>query len=252
VTIVLIAFSLSAMGQVKSETSETAGGGITQVTIERGEIAYIKGNTVVVKMSNGELRSFENVPESTTFMVDGKPVNIHTARVGMVLEKQTVKSTIPKVITTIETVTGKVWQVSPPKSVILTLQDGTNQRFNIPEGQKFLIDGKETDAFGLRKGLTINVQRVTEVPMTVVAETVKRTGKAPAPPPEVLNVEEPLLVAVSRPTPPLPPAETAPKSLPKTATNLPLIGLLGTLLCGLSLSCTIIRKASSRFKKSGP
>jgi hypothetical protein len=170
----------------------------------------------------------------------------------MVLEKQTAKITTPKVITTVETVTGKVWQVSPPKSVILTLQDGTNQRFNIPEGQKFLINGKETDAFGLRKGMTINAQRVTEVPMTVVAEAVKRTGKTPTPPPEVLNVEEPLLVAVSMPAPPVPATETAPKSLPKTATNLPIIGLLGTLLCGLSLSCTVIRKTSSRFKKSGP
>jgi hypothetical protein len=43
-------------------------------------------------------------------------------------------------------VTGKVWRVSPPNSVILTLEDGTNQSFNIPKGQKFNVDGQETDA----------------------------------------------------------------------------------------------------------
>jgi hypothetical protein len=39
-------------------------------------------------------------------------------------------------------VTGKVWHVSPPSSVILTLEDGTNQSFKIPKGQKFTSMGK--------------------------------------------------------------------------------------------------------------
>lgn len=30
-----------------------------------------------------------------------------------------------------------MWHVTPPISVILTLENGENQAFNIPEGQKF-------------------------------------------------------------------------------------------------------------------
>ena len=250
--IFFIAFSLSAAAQVKSQTSEAQGIGTKEVTVERGEIVYLKGTTVVVKMEDGELRSFENVPESTSFIVDGKPVNIHTAKVGMKLEKQTLRTTTPKVITTVETVTGKVWQTSPPKSVILTLQDGTNQRFSIPDGQKFMIQGKETDAWGLRKGMVVNAQRVTEVPMTVVEETTRRTGKMPPPPPEPLSSELPLLVvATTAPPSPAPvetaSAEPAPKTLPKTASSLPLIGLLGACLCAISLISTAIRAISSRL-----
>jgi hypothetical protein len=252
--IFLIAFSLSAAAQVKTQTSETQHKATKEVTVERGEIAYVKGNTVVVKMEDGELESFEHVPESTSFMVDNKPVNITEARVGMKLEKQTVKTTTPKIITTIETVTGKVWQVSAPKSVILTLQDGTNQRFDIPDGQKFMVEGRETDAWGLRKGMNVNVQKVTEVPMTVIAETTRRTGKMPPPPPEPLKAELPLLVVASRPAPPPPAAavetaaaEPAPKELPKTASYVPLIGLFGGLFCAVSLTSAAIRAAGSRI-----
>jgi hypothetical protein len=46
-------------------------------------------------------------------------------------------------------VTGKVWHVTPQNSVILSLQDGTNQSFKIPKGQKFTVNGQQTDAFGL-------------------------------------------------------------------------------------------------------
>jgi hypothetical protein len=252
--ILLIAFSPSASAQVKVHTSESRDRATKEVTVERGEIVYVKGRTVVIKMENGELESFENVPESTSFMVDGNPVNIRSARVGMKLEKQTVKTTTPTVITTVETVSGKIWQVSPPQSLILTLQDGTNQRFNIPQGQKFMVDGREMDAWGLRKGMIVSAQRVTEVPMTVVTQTINRTGKMPAPPPAVLSAELPLLVISSTPAPPPPSApvvtasaEPAPRTLPKTGSYLPLIGLIGVLLCAISLTSILIRSNGFRF-----
>ena len=57
-------------------------------------------------------------------------------------------------VTTIQTVTGKVWHVTPPLIVILTLENNENQAFKIPDGQKFMVDGTETDAWGLKKGMT--------------------------------------------------------------------------------------------------
>src|SRR5215475_604423 len=196
-------------------------------------------------MEDGTLRHFDNIPDSVTVMVDGKPVNIHSAKVGMKVEKQTITTTTPRVVTTVETVTGKVWQVSPPSRVILTLENGENQEFKIPKGQKFTINGQETDAFGLKKGMKVSAQRVTEVPETVVAQEIKRRGSAPPPPPPP-NPDVPILVATARPAP-APPvqtasAEPAPKKLPKTASDLPLIGLLGVWLGALSLTSTIIRK----------
>lgn len=242
-----LALSLPA-AQVQSTKTESHGEAAKEVKVERGEIVYINGNSVVVKMEDGSIRHFDNVPDTLTFMVDGKPVNIHNAKVGMKLEKQTVTTTTPKVVTTVETVTGTVWHVNPPSSVILTLENGQNQQFKIPKGQKFMVDGRETDAWGLKKGMKVAAQRVTEVPETVVAQQIARTGTAPPPPPPP-NPDVPILVAVAKPAPApaeAAAAEPAPTKLPKTASDLPLIGLIGALLCSLALTITTIRVIASR------
>jgi hypothetical protein len=244
-----IALSLSSAAQVQTTKTEGLGEAAKEVKVERGEIVYINGNSVVVKMEDGTFRHFDNVPDSVTFMVDGKPVNIHNAKVGMKLEKQTVTTTTPKVITTVETVTGTVWHVTPPSTVILTLENGQNQQFKIPKNQKFMVDGRETDAWGLKKGMKVSAQRVTEVPETVIAQQIKRTGIAPPPPPEP-TADLPLLIATAQPAPPVETAEAAPTKLPTTASDLPLIGLLGALFCGLSLMVMTIRTIASRLTDS--
>jgi hypothetical protein len=236
-----VAFSLPAAAQVKSTETVEHGPATKQVTVQRGEIVYVSGNDVVIKMEDGSLRDFFNVPDSTTITVDGK----QQIKVGMHVEKQTVTTTTPRVITKVETVSGKVFHVTPPNSVILTLEDGTNQSFKIPKGQKFTINGEEKDAFGLKKGMTVSVQRVTEVPETVVTQEVKRTGKMPPPPPPP-KADVPVLIVAAPPA--AAPAEEAkaepaPTKLPKTASKLPLVGLLGMLFCGLSLTSIVLRKS---------
>jgi len=236
-----VSFSLPAAGQVKSTETAEHGTSAHQVTFERGEIVYVSGNDVVVKMEDGSLRNFFNVPDSTTITVEGKQLNVHQIKPGMKVEKQTITTSTPRVVTRVETVTGKVWHVTPPSTVILTLEDGSNQSFKIPNNQKFTINGEETDAFGLKKGMVVSAQRITEVPETVVTQQVKRTGTMPLPPPPRQDV--PVLIVMAAPTPaPAANAEPAPKELPKTASTLPLVGALGALFCGLALTVMTIRK----------
>jgi len=251
--VLCLAVSLPLAAQVQTKTTTTQGLATTHVTIQRGEIAYVRGNTVIVKMEDGTLQEFDNVPDNLTFTVDGKPVNIRNAQVGMKLEKQTITTTQPQLITTVETVTGKVWRVTPPHSVILTLENGQNQQFAIPEGQKFMVDGKETDAWGLRKGMTISAQRVTEVPVTIATQEIRRTGTAPAStmPAPTLNPDVPVLVVVAVPAAKAPvetaQAESVPTKLPTTASDVPLVGLLGLLLCSFSLILRAVRVFVVRF-----
>ena len=127
-----IAFSSPAVAQVQTQTDVTHGQATHEVKIERGEIVYVSGNDVVIKMEDGSLRHFNNVPDSVTVTVDGKQLNVHQLKPGMKVERQTITTTTPRVITKVETVTGKVWHVNPPNSVVLTLEDGTNQSFKIP------------------------------------------------------------------------------------------------------------------------
>ena len=220
-------------------------------------MVYVSGNSCVIKAEDGTLRHFDNVPDSVTVTVDGKQLNIHQIQPGMTVERQTITTTTPKMITTIKTVAGTVFYVAPPNSVILTMENGKNQQFKIPKGQKFTVNGQETDAFGLKKGMKVDAQQVIEQPETVVAEEVKRTGVMPPPPPApapnvpilvlVVPVEQPAPVetAAAEPAP-----EPAPTKLPKTASNLPLIGLLGMLFCGLSLATMALRGTISRLASS--
>jgi LPXTG-motif cell wall-anchored protein len=243
----LLAVTFTAGAQVQTQTTVAPAGPATKsVTVERGTIVYVSGNNVVVKRDDGEMLHFNNVPDSTTVTVNGQQLNVHQLQPGMVVERQTITTTTPRVITTVKTVTGTVFMIKPPNWVILRLDDGSNQQFKIPMGQKFNVGGQEVDAFGLRKGNVISAQQVTEEPETVIAREVKRTGTMPPPPPAP-DPAVPILVVMMVPAPapaatPAPAvAEAAPTSLPKTGSDFPLIGLLGALSMALGLGLIVVR-----------
>jgi hypothetical protein len=187
--------------------------------------------------------------------VDGQQLGIHDLKPGMTLERTITTTTTPQTITTVKHVTGTVWEVNPPNSVILTLEDGTNQQFKIPEGQKFNIDGQMIDAWGLRKGMKVSATKIVEVPEEVVEQQKEYAGTMPPPAPPadlpilVFVLIVPVELAASEPSPaPSAPAETAPATLPKTASQLPLIGILGALalLSGLGFRARRLQAAKIR------
>jgi hypothetical protein len=163
----------------------------------------------------------------------------------MRLEKTITTTSTPKVLVTTQTVTGKVWHVTPPTSVILTMDNGENQSFKIPEGQKFMVNGQETDAWGLKKGMVVSATKVVEEPITQVQEEAKVAGHMPPPPP-MPESTTPILVAVAKPAPAEAPAPApAATELPKTASDLPLIGFFGCLMLTGSFGIRVYRKARS-------
>src|SRR5580765_8895416 len=231
-----LAFAVQTGAQVQTTKTTTAGESRYNVTVNRGEVYAVDGNDLVVKMEDGTFRHFPNVPESARATVDGKQLGIHELKPGMKLQRTITTTTTPQTVTTVQNVTGKVWHVTPPLTVILTLEDGTNQSFKIPNGQKFNVNGEMVDAFGLKKGMVVTATKIVEVPETVVSQQRKLTGTMPPPPPAP-PADVPVLVATAKPAPApaaAPEASTpTPAKLPKTASNLPLVGLLG-LLCILA------------------
>lgn len=233
---IFIAFTVSMSAQVKTQSSTSSGAPTHQVSVERGEVVYVSGNDLVVKMEDGSIRHFPNVSESARATVDGQQLGIHDLKPGMKLERTITVSTTPQTITTVKTVTGKVFHVAPPNTVILTLEDGTNQQFKIPKDQKFDIDGQKTDAWGLKKGMKVSATKIVEEPVNVVEHRKQVTGSLPPPPPAP-PADVPILIAENTP----PPAPAAPAELPKTGSMLPLIGLLGGLSLLSSLGLKVIR-----------
>jgi len=234
-----LAFASNMSAQVQTETKTTVGQASHETTVERAEVVYVSGNDLVVKMEDGSLRDFHNVPESARVEVNGQQLGIHDLKPGMKLQRSITVTTTPQTITTVKSVTGKVWHVNPPNVVILTLEDGTNQQFKIPKGQKFTVDGQETDAWGLKKGMTISATKVVEEPVTAISEQRRLTGSMPPPPPAP-PADTPILIASAEPVP-APAAPAAPAELPKTASLLPLIGVLGSLALLSAFCLRVIR-----------
>ena len=235
--------ALNVNAQVQSETTTTNGKAAKEVQVERGEVVTVAGNDLVVKMEDGTIRHFPNVPESARVTVDGKQLGIHDLKPGMKLQRTITTTTTPQTVTTVQTVTGKVWYVNPPNSVILTLENGQNQSFKIPKDQKFEVNGQIVDAFGLKKGMKVTATKITEAPETIVAQQKTVTGKMPtppAPPPAytpILIVEESPTAAGAPPAGATAPAP-APAETPAVPTETPtrtrsytwLIGLVVVLL----------------------
>jgi LPXTG-motif cell wall-anchored protein len=238
---VCMAFALSLSAQVQTTTDTEHGQASKEVKVERAEVVYVNGNDLMLKMEDGTMRHFPNVSESARATVDGKEIGIHDVKVGMKLQKTITTTTTPKLITTVQSVTGKVWHINPPRSVILTLEDGTNQQFNIPKDQKFSVDGQMVDAWGLKKGMKVSATKVVEEPVTSVSVKNELSGSMPPPPPPAADT--PILIAVVAPTrAPAAQVEEASAALPKTGSSLPLIGLLGALALVSSLGLGTLRR----------
>ncbi len=244
------------LAQVKTTTTEKPGQAQKQVTVERGEVVYISGNDIVVKMENGEVRNL-TVPDGATAMVDGKTITIKDLKVGMKLERTITTTTTPKTVETVKTGTGTVVNVQPPNYATVRFEDGSVERYKIPKDQKFMIDGVARTAFELKPGMKITATRIVTVPSVEVSEQKRVTGNAPPPPPPpatptlegaLLIMEKPAPVpapvpdTLAQPTPPPAPAPAA-KTLPKTGSIVPLLGLLGLLFSGASIGVRLLRRS---------
>jgi hypothetical protein len=185
-------FALNGIAQVRSQTTTTNGKASQRVKVERAEVVLVSGRDLVLRMEDGTIRHFANVPDSFKATVDDKQVGIYDLKAGMTLERTTTITTTPKLVKTMQTVKGRVWTVLPPSSVILTLDDGSNQRFEIPKGQKFNVEGKIVDTWGLKPGMIIKATKVVEFTATEVEQRRKLTVAVP--PPEKL-ADVPILIA---------------------------------------------------------
>jgi hypothetical protein len=249
VSFACVALALAMAAQDVSKKQATHGQPSVEVKVERGEVVYVSGNDLVVKMENGEVRHVV-VPDDRRITVEGRELSVHDLKPGMKLERTITTTTTPRVVTTVRTVEGTVWHVNPPHNVILRFPDGSTRKYNVPKDQKFMVEGKEKTVFDLKKGMEISATAITETPETEVSATRKVTGAMPPPPPTPA-AQGVILFEVTPPLPAAaPPAEVAkaepapapaPKKLPQTASPLPLMGLLGSLMLAAGFGLRTIR-----------
>ena len=248
--LVFVGVQVAMAMQDTSAQSVQQGAAQVSTEIKTGEVIYVSGNDLVVRVDDGQVKHIE-VPDDFKFQVDGKELSVHELTPGMHLTRTVTTTSTPRTVKTVRTIKGTVWHVNAPSSVILRLPDNSTKQYKVPKGQKFEVDGQQQDVFSLRKGMKISATVITETPE--VEQQVARavTGTAPAPaaapapetPPEVgaLLIEE---VAVPPPVAEQPAkSEVAKAQLPQTATNLPLVSMLAVLCFGALLLRFLLRKA---------
>jgi hypothetical protein len=69
--------------------------------------------------------------------------------------------------------------VNAPDSVILTLPEGTNHVYRIPNHAKFTIDGEKQTAFDLKKRMIFEATIITDDSETVIERSKSVVGQTP-------------------------------------------------------------------------
>ena len=144
----------------------------------KGEVAYLQGDYLVAKMvPSGTYRLFVLKPGKTA-TIDGAVVPLNKAPIGTLLTANVTVTETPVIDRTISTLKGKVW-VAGPTSVILTLENGENKQYHVPEGMKFDVDGKKLEAMELRPGMNLTATKIVESQRTEVTTDNVVTGVGP-------------------------------------------------------------------------
>jgi hypothetical protein len=262
VAVAVVSMTAVAQQQMPQTTKEVIRGTASIKTERlRGTVEYVEGNTLLVRMTDGGIREF-NVPETRKFIVDGRELTVHELKPGTRLTATVTTTTTPVTERTTTVGTGKVWYVAG-KTVILTLPNGENRKYTVSDSYRFNVDGREATVFELRKGMIVSAQKIVEEPMTQIASNTEVTGQAPPPPAPRTVVAQATPapaprreVTQARPVPapsaaPAPApvevaqAQPAPARLPATASNLPLMGVLGVLFAFGGLGLRRISRAGN-------
>lgn len=251
---IIVLFAAVAAAQTTQQTAGTAT--VTTETIS-GEVVKVEGNTLVVKMSTGELRTFSNIPDTRRATVDGKEVGVRDLKPGTRLTATITRTATPVTVRTTTVKTARVWYVAAP-TVILTHPDGTNKQYNVKEDVRFTVNGQPATVFDLRPGMTVSAEKIVEEEKLEITTASRVVGQSPTaapaaaaqggvppttgskPPASAASGAKPAASPAAAPA--TAPAGAAPAKLPKTASPVPLMGLLGLLLVGGSLALRRLRR----------
>jgi len=234
--------AVGAWAQDTSTTTVQHGPSSFDTQVRNAEVVYVEGNDLVLKLENGRVEHLV-VPDSDKFHVDGQEVTVHDLKPGTKLTETIATTISPRYVNTVRTIEGKVWHVNAPKTVILTLGDGTNKQYTVPDHAKFTINGEKKTVFELRKGMKVQATVVTDSTHDVIEQSKAVVGEAPSSPETPQQVGTLLIVRPQAVEPiTAASAEHLPQELPSTGSTFPLIGLLGMLAVAASFGLTAIRR----------
>jgi len=236
---------LSAVVSAQSTTSTTE--------TKKFEVISVTGNQLVVKLPEGTREM--TVPADFKFDVDGKQLSVAELKPGMKGTAHITTKTTVTPVTVTEVKSGTVMQASG-SSLIVKGDDGTIKMFSPGDVEKRNVkltrDGQPLDFSSLHSGDKLTATIVTAHPPRVVTEKqvqampAKASGAAPAP--AGAPAAKSAATSGAAPAPPAAGGGAAPaaKKLPKTASQQPLVGLIGLLSLMTAVALTTRRRWQGR------
>ena len=234
------AFSVSASAQGSTATT-------TQT--KNFEIVSVDGNKVVVKGPEGAREL--TVPPDFQMTVDGRPVTVADLKPGMKGTATITTTTTSTPVTVTEVRNGEVFRVTG-NSIIVRSENGLRMFSEADAARRnatILRDGRPVRFTDLRQGDRLTATIVTTKPPEVVTERQVAAAMTSAPEAAGAAVETAARATTRAATAAAGAATRAPeatvaaaRTLPKTATFMPLVGLLGASSLGLAFVLSVGRR----------
>lgn len=215
-----------ALGQQTGTTTTESTAVRTQV--KSGVVETVAGNKVVMREADG-LHEY-NLPDGFKFQLDGKDVGVADLQPGMTVNAAISDKVTTRQVTTTRIESGTVAQVAPG-GIVVREKDGSLKSYNFKDAAGndiyYAKNGKEVPLRNVKQGERLSGTFVSTLPeQQITQRTVVAKAAEPAPPP----APEPVAVAAA-----------TPRRLPKTASPLPLLGLLALVAGGVALSLRAAR-----------
>jgi hypothetical protein len=235
-------WTVSASAQTTSSATET----------KAFEVIAVEGNTLVVRLPEGTREI--TVPDDFRFMIDGKPMSVRELKPGMKGTAQITTKTTVTPVTVTEVKSGQV--VLKSGNTLIVRTDNDVKAFTQDEvdkrGVRLMRSGKPATLADFREGDQLTATIITSKPPRVVTEKEVQAMLAKAAPAPAAAAAPPAPRVAPSPAAPPPPAAppqqasaATTRTLPKTASPLPLVGMSGGAFLAAALALTFRRRRLS-------